>query len=60
MLVADTPDAISLFVRELIIMFENLQTRVDVSWQTGKKYEGTRVSATAKSKRNEFIKKKKE
>lgn len=57
-LVADTPDVISLFVQELIIMFKNLQTRVDVSWQTGKKYEGTRV--TAKSKRNEFIKKKSE
>lgn len=57
MLVADTPDVISLFVQELIIMFENLQRRVDVSWQIGKKYEGTRVSATAESKRNEFIKK---
>lgn len=33
-LVADTPDIISLFVRGLIIMFETLQTCVDVSWQT--------------------------
>lgn len=58
MLVANTPVLISLFVQELIIMFENVQTRVDVSWQTEKKYEGTRVSAIARSKRNEFIKKK--
>lgn len=53
--VADTPDAISLFVWEL--MFENLQTCVDISWQTEKKYEGRRLSAIVRSKRNEFIKK---
>lgn len=56
-LVADTPDIISLFVQGLIIMFETLQTCVDVSWQTEKKYEGRRVSAIARTKRNEFIKK---
>lgn len=56
-LVADTPDVIRLFVRELIIMFENLRKRVDISWQTEKKYEGRRVSGIARSKRNEFIKK---
>lgn len=36
-LVADTTAIISLFAPERIIMFENLQMCVDVSWQTEKK-----------------------
>lgn len=56
-LVAHSPDVVSLLVQELITMFKNLQTCFDVSQQTEKKHEGRRASAVARSKRSEFIKK---